>query len=100
MTARFLMVAVATLLLGCNTVDQVDLLDAWVGAEEIELVSKWGVPVNTYDNNGIRILAFLYEWTDGKTRLPCTTSFTLKDGVVQSHMQSGQWCKLAKLPER
>jgi len=59
MRVRLLAPLLAVIIAGCATTSNYNIvLDAFVGATEVELVQSWGVPTQTYESNGHRFLLY------------------------------------------
>jgi hypothetical protein len=55
----FVLIAAATVLSACATTESYEkILRAWVGAEEIDLIRKWGTPQQHYETGGRKFLTY------------------------------------------
>ncbi|SPL71730.1 putative periplasmic lipoprotein [Acinetobacter stercoris] len=60
-----------------------DIVAAWVGASEQELVSKWGPPRNSYTlSNGNRVISYNYEYSVGMSDFFCERKFLVEHGTI------------------
>ncbi len=78
MRKRMLTIVVAAnLLVGCASTN----ITPWVGHNEAELVSSWGVPTSTLElKNGGRVLTYQTRGRNG-----CTPSFVVdQSGIITS----------------
>lgn len=79
-------------------------LNTWVGKNESDLVSQWGVPNNTYSlNDGSKLI--MYQHNGGSASVPignmyytesywCKTTFTIDgSGVVKNWKHEGNKCE-------
>ena len=56
---RFLLIASLVILLGCATTANYEkMLNSWVGAPELDLVRRWGPPIQSYETSGRKFLVY------------------------------------------
>ena len=101
-------IAAALLCAGCSASGPIDSygnkLESWVGADESELVSKWGAPEQTVEaDESSRVLTYVFnEFQTGGSGLmkqqTCRTSFSVKNGVVAEYSYTGNWCRQEQIP--
>ena len=61
-----------------------DVMASWVGADEDDLIIKWGPPDNSYTlSNGSKLVSYEYVWGQyvGQ-RIHCVEKFLIEKGVV------------------
>ena len=119
---RYLLVILAAALTACATTAGFEkILNSWVGAEEIDLVRRWGPPVQSYEVGGRKFIVYTsqrnvhlpgmdptYETTVvGDTAytnviggsppmnidMSCTTTFELEGSRIVSWSYRGNDCK-------
>lgn len=119
---RTLIAAFLSLLTGCATTANYEkILNSWVGADEIDLIRKWGSPHRTYETGGTKFLTYVssrnvylpgtaptYQTTMiGNTAytnriggtpgqnigLSCVTTFELRNDKIVSWQWEGNDCK-------
>ena len=120
-TSAVLLAVVVLALAGCATTANYEkMLNGWVGAEEIDLMRKWGAPDKTYETGGTKFLTYVssgnvyvpgvaptYQTTViGNTvytnrvggspaqniGLRCTTTFEVRNNKIQSWQADGNYC--------
>lgn len=111
------------LLAGCATEAKYnEMLDTWMGSQESELISKWGVPSSVYETDGTKYLTYRYSSTGYVPGTPpsyqtniigntvytnrvggtsgmvyqssCDTTFTVKSGKIVHWSWQGNACRL------
>ncbi len=80
-----------------------DIIDGWMGLDEIVLASIWGYPARQTDIIVVspEVKVYLYRSADlGKRkRTGCVVSFTLTKGIVTTAQYNGQHCPRIYLPD-
>jgi hypothetical protein len=89
----------------CATTSKYEaVLQTWVGKNESELVSKWGIPTSSYSlddgklimyqNNGGSISTYLGYGMYSTDNYVCKTTFTLdKANIIKNWKWEGNSCK-------
>ena len=57
-TSLLLAIVVAILSACATTANYEEILNSWVGAEEVDLIRKWGPPQQSYETGGRKFLAY------------------------------------------
>ena len=99
---KALLTAIVTLLItSCSTVQNYEtLLQTWVGQSEQSLLNAWGTPNGVARANGAHLLTYAkaegryfvgygYGWS---RPLYCTTTFSIRDGIVIGAQFQGTEC--------
>jgi hypothetical protein len=78
-------------LIGC--VNTADVLNSWIGQDEDELVSSWGIPTATYRlGNGSKLIEYK-KLTGIYGQNHCTRTFTVsRAGRITNWRQTGLGC--------
>lgn len=119
---RCLLTLLLAVLAGCASTEGYEkLLNSWIGAQEIDLVRKWGPPIQTYETAGRKFVVYssnrnvYIPETESRyqTRVvgntaytkaiggspamnitkTCTTTFELEGSTVVSWSHKGNDCK-------
>ncbi|MBQ4472472.1 MAG: hypothetical protein II942_04455 [Alphaproteobacteria bacterium] len=81
-------------LLGCATETKYKTqLNTWIQSSKTDLVSHWGVPDKTYKpDKETELLAYKRSTKINKVKYWCTTTFILKNNIVDSWKTEGNDC--------
>lgn len=101
---RHLLIVIAAVLTACATTAGLEKsLNAWVGAEEANLIRAWGPPVESHEADGRKFITYVRErptaapiyrtaHTVGPAILSCTIIFETKDSKVVAWSHRGTDC--------
>ena len=81
-------------LLGCATQNKYAAqLNTWKGRSKADLVTEWGVPTHKYKaNKSLELLEYQKSRTIFNGKFTCTTTFIIKNEVVDDWKTEGNDC--------
>ena len=68
-------------------------LDAWKGRSKSDLVLEWGIPTDKYKSDKtLELLSYTKSKTIYGGKFTCTTTFIIKNGIVDDWKTEGNNC--------